>query len=53
MARRKFGGKYYKESMVRYSKRDAQETARRIRSRGALARITKEGKFWMVWERGG
>lgn len=51
MARRKFNGKYYNESMVRYTKKDAKDAAERIRERGGLARITKEKGFWVVWER--
>lgn len=49
--KRKFNGKYYKESMVRSTKKSAKEAAERIRKDGGLARVTKENGFYMVWER--
>lgn len=58
MAYRKFNGKRYYESMIRYNKPDAEKAAKSIRNRGGMARITRvrnnvgSGYMYTIWERG-
>lgn len=50
-SKRKFGGKVYTESEIRYTKSDARDTAEEHRKGGRLARITKSGKMYIIWVR--
>lgn len=49
---RRFDGKLYLfANLATFNKRHADLHAQHIRARGGSARITKEGKLFILWER--